>query len=192
MESQHSEGNMGSKEALLRAPSIDEWSVEDSTWKQATTKSWKNTFHLSFLYSTIFVFVTALFTIVLRPQMLMIQVKVYTVSRNSQKLLLTSSLIATIFSAPAQDAIKYHTVVFPENFATKGPYMDTANIVPTEETDKLWEDLYQCEFGHELFLLTYPDSQNKFVSLPSVAPKQQDFQTGQPRFQTDPMSMLSS
>ncbi|KAH8694221.1 hypothetical protein BGW36DRAFT_301024, partial [Talaromyces proteolyticus] len=46
--------------------------------------------------------------------------------------------------APAQDAIKYHVKVFAENFVTKGPYMaKEEDGIPSDETDKLWEDLYQ-------------------------------------------------
>lgn len=48
--------------------------------------------------------------------------------------------------SPAQDVIKYETKVFAENFETKGPYMGSPEDgIPTKETDKLWEDLFQRE-----------------------------------------------
>ena len=51
--------------------------------------------------------------------------------------------------APAQNAIKYETKVFEDNFATKGPYMGRdINLpdggIPTDETDALWDDLFNC------------------------------------------------
>lgn len=50
-----------------------------------------------------------------------------------------------IFS-PAQDVIEYETRVFAENFVTKGPYMGAeGDGIPTNETDRLWEELYQCK-----------------------------------------------
>jgi hypothetical protein len=57
--------------------------------------------------------------------------------------------------APAQEVIHYVTKVFPENFRNKGPYMGSPETgLPTNETDILWEELYQCEhtFSHTLFL----------------------------------------
>jgi hypothetical protein len=47
--------------------------------------------------------------------------------------------------SPAQSAIKYEIKVFAENFATKGPYMgQELDGIPNNETDQLWEELYQC------------------------------------------------
>ena len=38
------------------------------------------------------------------------------------------------------------TKVFPENFENKGPYMGSPETgLPTDETDALWENLYQCK-----------------------------------------------
>ncbi|MCJ1227899.1 hypothetical protein MMC12_004558 [Toensbergia leucococca] len=46
--------------------------------------------------------------------------------------------------APAQEVIEYETRVFAENFISKGPYMGREDTgIPTNETDALWEDLFQ-------------------------------------------------
>ncbi|KIN09166.1 hypothetical protein OIDMADRAFT_111443, partial [Oidiodendron maius Zn] len=51
--------------------------------------------------------------------------------------------------APAQDVISYKTTVFAENFVTKGPYMGREEDgLPTDEVDRLWEDLYQYGISH--------------------------------------------
>ncbi len=49
------------------------------------------------------------------------------------------------FLAPAEHVISYGTHVFDENFENKGPYMGSPiDGLPTDGTDALWEDLYQC------------------------------------------------
>jgi hypothetical protein len=61
-------------------------------------------------------------------------------------LIAAKSLYAGVLLAPAQQVIRYMTRVFNENFDTKGPYMGSAEDgIPTDETDALWEDLYQCK-----------------------------------------------
>lgn len=52
-------------------------------------------------------------------------------------------------TAPASDAVVYHKHVFRENFVSKGPYMGRPDGLPeaglpSDQTDALWEDLYQC------------------------------------------------
>jgi len=44
-------------------------------------------------------------------------------------------------SAPVNHLVEYHTVNVSTGFMTKTPYMG----FPTDETDQLWEDLYQCK-----------------------------------------------
>ena len=49
--------------------------------------------------------------------------------------------------APAIEAVEYETRVFAENFVTKGPYMGhEEDGLPTNETDRLWDELYECKF----------------------------------------------
>ena len=48
------------------------------------------------------------------------------------------------YEAPASNVIKYEAKVSSENFVNKGPYMSGEDGLPTDATDILWEDLYQC------------------------------------------------
>lgn len=89
----------------------------------------KSTVHIFFLYcviASLIVIVLALFT-----------------ARNEE----CKDPSQGIYS-PAQDVIEYETRVFDENFQSKGPYMGRPDGspdagIPTDETDALWEDLYQ-------------------------------------------------
>ncbi|KAH8647914.1 hypothetical protein BX600DRAFT_518318 [Xylariales sp. PMI_506] len=77
-----------------------------------------------------------------------------------------------IFS-PAETAIRYKTVTFQENFATKGMYMGSeVDGLPTDATDQLWDELYN--FGTSWInsndaqklpnsTLSLPHDPNKFV-----------------------------
>ncbi|MCJ1430306.1 hypothetical protein MMC29_008223 [Sticta canariensis] len=63
--------------------------------------------------------------------------------------------------SPAQDVIEYETQVFDENFQSKGPYMGRPDGmpdagIPTNETDALWDDLYQCMFLPPPSFLPFP------------------------------------
>lgn len=56
------------------------------------------------------------------------------------------------YEAPASNVIKYETRVSSENFVNKGPYMSGEDGLPTDATDVLWEDLYQCTTPHAKIL----------------------------------------
>jgi hypothetical protein len=59
------------------------------------------------------------------------------------------------------------TRVFDENFYTKGPYMGSAKDgIPTDETDGLWEDLYQCKhFLHVFYSQSKLENSNANVHI---------------------------
>jgi hypothetical protein len=67
------------------------------------------------------------------------------------------SLHSCVLPAPANQAIRYMTKVFAENFEKKSPYMGRQEDgIPTDETDVLWENLYQCK---QFLLSTYSQKQ---------------------------------
>lgn len=56
------------------------------------------------------------------------------------------------------------TKVFPENFENKDPYMGSPETgLPTDETDALWEELYQCKSTSSHLLFSKESQQIKIT-----------------------------
>ena len=77
--------------------------------------------------------------------------------------------------APAIDAVEYETRLFAENFVTKGPYMGREEDgLPTDETDKLWNELYACEFTSPLSQPDLLEDLFNFGSYPLYASRRHE------------------
>ncbi|KAL9117478.1 MAG: hypothetical protein Q9187_005986 [Circinaria calcarea] len=76
--------------------------------------------------------------------------------------------------SPASDAVAYRNHVFRENFVSKGPYMGRPDGIPDEgvpsdQTDALWEDLYQCVLPNNFSIAYYnPTNQEPSVGVSQI------------------------